>query len=103
LNEAAWQFSITHSHAAAALTFGIPIISVTIDDAAPHLLRGRYRPRRAWAWMPWWSCVSLALSAKHISAVPSVEDRIRRIAAALLDRGALTGEEIFELSGSAVE
>jgi hypothetical protein len=35
--------------------------------------------------------------------VPSVEDRIRRIAAALLDRGALTGEEIFELSGSAVE
>jgi hypothetical protein len=32
-------------HVVAAITFGIPVISVTINDARnPHLLRGRYRP-----------------------------------------------------------
>ncbi len=30
-------------HAVAALTFGIPIISVTIAEDKPHLRRGRYR------------------------------------------------------------
>jgi hypothetical protein len=32
------------SHAAAALTFAIPILSVSIDADRPHLLRGRYKP-----------------------------------------------------------
>jgi hypothetical protein len=32
------------SHCVAALTFSIPIISVTIENDTPHLLRGRYRP-----------------------------------------------------------
>jgi hypothetical protein len=31
-------------HATAAIAFAIPIISVTIDAATPHLLRRRYRP-----------------------------------------------------------
>jgi hypothetical protein len=31
-------------HAVAAITFAIPIISVSIDAAMPHLQRGRYRP-----------------------------------------------------------
>ncbi len=31
-------------HCLAAITFAIPIISVTIDDDVPHMHRGRYRP-----------------------------------------------------------
>jgi hypothetical protein len=31
-------------HCTAALAFAIPVIYVSIDDAMPHLQRGRYRP-----------------------------------------------------------
>ncbi len=34
-------------HATAALTLGIPIITVTIENDRPHLLRGRYRAHDA--------------------------------------------------------
>jgi hypothetical protein len=30
------------SHTAVAILYGIPVVSIDIDGATPHLLRGRY-------------------------------------------------------------
>jgi hypothetical protein len=41
-----WRRTSVHEagHAVAAITYAVPIISVSIDAATPHLLRGRYLP-----------------------------------------------------------
>ena len=44
LDDLRWRNAVHEAgHTAAALTFGIPIVKVTIDEDPPHLHRGRYR------------------------------------------------------------
>jgi hypothetical protein len=124
-------------HCACAIIYNIPIISVSIDTATPHLHRGHYRPPpgiglEAMCTLCLWPAaeelfigpitdgsdqtdyemarhyqsprydllqieselVRLRDAADRLVRTPFVQDRIRLIAAALLERGSLSGAEI---------
>jgi hypothetical protein len=135
------------AHAIACLSFGIPIIFVTVATDTPHLLRGHYRPppgigleamcilalagpageeffcgpinedagrvdhqmAREYLAHAGFDPLRIGVefnryrdAAERLVRSEWGQDRIRRIAAALLKRGTLTGEEICGLTGGEV-
>ena len=138
-----WRRTALHEagHAVAAMTFAIPIISISIVAAVPHLRRARYQPRHdagleslvvmclAGPAAEQLFCGSIESdtdrtdiemarrylaqrlqpvqiaaemmrlrgSAERLVRLPWAQRRIERIAAALLERGTLSGADIAAL------
>jgi hypothetical protein len=73
-------------HAVAAITFAIPIISITIDAAIPHLRRGRYQPQHD-AGLE--TLVVMCLAGPEADGWPSAQSNQARIASTSKWRNAI--------------